>query len=227
MSIESDLAKKVAEITAPNLKYYRYALIGTLILLLILGGAVYYAYQKNIVHEAKLQRAAVLTAQQAADINVLQNELKISKQNAENLAAAIAEAKEGQRQPEVKYIVQAPTVQTAADKVADQINNNDKTLPPVALEKTDRTVVTVNNQKTPQANWDVGIFKVNNYRNWEWSAGYGQHRREGYIALGLQRNYSKDKAIEAEAHQDISNIKKNVGWEVKAIWKTDKLLYFF
>lgn len=35
------------------------------------------------------------------------------------------------------------------------------------------------------------------------------------------------KAIETEALQDADNIKKNVGWEVKAVWKTDKLFILF
>ncbi|WP_371381450.1 hypothetical protein [Sporomusa aerivorans] len=114
-----------------------------------------------------------MTADQAKDINTLQNELKVSKQNAELLAKAVTDAQAGKLQPEVHYIVQAPTVQAAAEKVTDQINQQDNSLPPLALEKTDRTVVVPNEQKTPESNWDVGIFKVNNYRNWEWSAGYG------------------------------------------------------
>ncbi|WP_373325609.1 hypothetical protein [Sporomusa paucivorans] len=199
-------------------------MLGVVSLVVVAGWLL---YQSHAAREAQLQQATMLTEQQAQNINELQNELKLSKQNAEMLAAAVAEAKTGQRQPETRYIVQAPTVQKAADKVAEQIDEQDKSLPPLALEKTDRTLVVPNQQKTPESNWDVGVFKVNNYRNWEWSAGYGQHRGEGYIAMGLQRNYSKDKAIEVEAHQDTGSIKKNVGWEVKAVWKTDKLLYFF
>lgn len=199
-------------------------LLGVVIITALAGWVL---YQSHAAQEAKLQRAVVLTAKQAEEINTLQNELKISKQNAEMLAKAVAEAQAGQRQPEVRYIVQAPTVQVAAEKVKEQIDQQTTSLPPLALEKTDRTLVVANEEKTPRADWDVGVFKVNNYRNWEWSAGYGQHRGEGYIAMGLQRNYSKDKAIEVEAHQDTGSIKKNVGWEVKAVWKTDKLLYFF
>jgi hypothetical protein len=199
-------------------------LLGVVLLVTVAGWML---YQHNADREARLQQATVLTEAQARNINSLQNELKISKQNAESLAAAVVEAKTGQRQPEVRYIVQAPTISAAADKVAEQINQQDKTLPPLALEKTDRTVIIPNETKTPDANWDVGVFKVNNYRNWEWSMGYGQHKGEGYIPIGLQRNYSKDKAIEAEAHQDAGDVKKNVGWEVKYVIKTDRLFFLF
>ncbi|SMD07327.1 hypothetical protein [Sporomusa malonica] len=62
-------------------------------------------YQHNTDKEARLQRATVLTEQQVKDIDYLQNALNESKQNAEMLATAVAEAKAGQRQPEVRYIV--------------------------------------------------------------------------------------------------------------------------
>ncbi|WP_434132785.1 hypothetical protein KIAC18_000312 [Sporomusa sphaeroides] len=193
------------------------AILLGVVLLVVLAG--WLLYQSHAAQETRLQQAIVLTAQQAQNINALQNELKISKQNAEMLAAAVAEAKAGQRQPEVKFIVQAPTVQVAAEKVAEQINQRDKTLPPLALEKTDRTIVVPNEQKTSESNWDVGVFKVNNYRNWEWSTGYGQHGGDKYVPVELQRNFSKDAAVSYEHH-----IGGKSGFEVKYIRKTDSLL---
>ncbi|SMD07348.1 hypothetical protein [Sporomusa malonica] len=56
-------------------------------------------------------------------------------------------------------------------------------MPPLALEKTDRTVVVPNTEKMHEAKWDVGVFKVNNYRNWEWSAGYGWHNKDWYADI--------------------------------------------
>ena len=196
------------------------AILLGVVLLVVLAG--WLLYQSHAAQEARLQKATLLTEHQAQSINALENELKISKQNAELLAKAVAEAKAGQRQPEVRYIVQAPTVQAAAEKVSDQINKQDKTLPPLALEKTDRTLVTVNEQKTPQTNWDVGVFKVNNYRNWEWSTGYGQHGGDKYVPVEIQRNYSKDAALSYEHHFGGQS-----GWEVKYTGKTDKLFFLF
>ena len=188
----------------------------------LLVAAGWLLYQSHAAQEARLQQAVVLTERQAQNINALETELKISKQNAEMLAAAVAEAKAGQRQPEVRYIVQAPTVQVAAEKVTDQINKRHKTLPPLALEKTDRTIVIPNETKTPQANWDVGVFKVNNYRNWEWSTGYGQHGGDKYMPVEIQRNYSKDAALSYEHHFGGES-----GWEVKYTRKTNKLFFLF
>lgn len=198
-----------------------------IVTLLVLCGAGYLAWQKHSDTAEKLQQATVLSQQQAQDKNVLQNKLDLSNQNAEMLANFIKQAQVGQVQPINHFTVQAPTVQVAAENVADRINAKDPTLPPQALEKTDNTIVTPNINKTPQTNYDVAVFKNNNYRNWEWSAGYGQHDGDGYIPIGLQRNYSKDKAIDVEVHLDVDNIKKVSGWEVKQVWKTDKLFFLF
>jgi len=188
-----------------------------------------------------------LTEQQAQDANVLQNELKISKQNAEMFAEFAAHAQAGQVEPVTNFIVQAPDVNAAAQQVAGRINAKDPTLPPSALEKTDNTVVTTHELTPTQADkakkdneankgtdkpkineqFGVDVFKNNNYRNWEWSVGYGQHHGDGYIPVGLQRNYSKDKALSGEIHLDPSDIKKVTGGEVKQVWKTDKLFVLF
>jgi len=193
------------------------------VVVLVVCGAGYYAWQKHSDTVDKLQQATVLSQQQAQDANVLQNKLDLSKQNAEMLASFIKQAQAGQVQPINNFTVQAPDVQQAAEQVANRINAKDPTLPPAALEKTDNTIVTPNINKTPQANYDVAVFKNNNYRNWEWSAGYGQHGGDRYIPVELQRNFSKDAAVSAEYHYG-GNEK---GFEVKYTHKTDKLFLLF
>lgn len=193
------------------------------IVVLTICAAGYFTWQKHADTEAKLQQAIALSEQQAQDKNVLQNKLDISNQNAEMLTNFINKAQAGQVQPINHFTVQAPTVQVAAEDVAKRINSNDPTLPPQALEKTDNTIVTTNTNKTPQANYDVAVFKNNNYRNWEWSAGYGQHGGDRYIPVELQRNFSKDNAVSYEHHFGGDNS----GWEVKYTRKTDNLFLLF
>jgi len=218
-------------------KYWKYIL--GLVLLLVLCFYMYNLGNKARESETKFQEATVLTAQQAADINSLQNELQISKQNAELTAAAIAKAQEGKLQPVSYFTVQAASPDQAAQQVATRINANDSTLPPAALEKTDRTVVSsvpatveqkavidkqnikdstkINDQYLTQ------VYKINNYRNWEWSAGYGQHGGDKYIPVEIQRNFSKDAAASYEQH--IGGHER--GWEAKYTVKTDKLFFLF
>ena len=193
----------------------------------VLAMAGYLVWQKHLDATKKLEQATVLTEQLAQDKNVLQNQLQMSKQNAEMLAGFIKQVQMGQVQPVSYFTVQAPTLPLAAEQVAERINASDPTLPPQALAKTDRTVVVPNTNKTPASNYDVGVFKVNNYRNWEWSVGYGVQDGSRYVPIGLQRNYSKDKAVSVEVHLDAGNVKNVNGWEVKQVWKTDKLFVIF
>ncbi|TWH49575.1 hypothetical protein [Sporomusa sp. KB1] len=198
-------------------------MLGAVLLLVVAG---YLLYQHNAAQEARLQQAVTMTAKQAEDINVLQNELKISKQNAELLAKAVADAQVGKLQPEVKFIVQAPTVQTAAEKITEQINQQDNSLPPLALEKTDRTLVVQNEQKTPESNWDVGIFKVNNYKNWYVGAGIGVHDSDWYLPVSAQRNFSKDAAVDVQAHLN-TNLKEVNGGQIMYKRAVNKLFLLF
>lgn len=194
-----------------------------IVTVLALCGAGYYAWQNHTSQAEKLAQATVLTAQQATDKNVLQNKLDLSKQNSEMLAIFAKQALSGRVQPATNFTVLAPSLPAAAEQVADRINAKDPTLPSAALEKTDNTIVTLNANKTPQVNYDVAVFKNNNYRNWEWSTGYGQHGGDRYIPVELQRNFSKDAAVSVEYHAG----SKQSGYEVKYIRKTDKLFIIF
>lgn len=218
--MEGRMNKLYAKATA-NPKAVAALIIALIVSVFFLCGAGYYAWQKHSNTVEKLQQAAVLSQQQAKDKKVLQNKLDISKQNAEMLVAFIKQAQAGQVQPVNHFTVQAPNLPEATQQVADRINANDPTLPPQALERTDRTVVVPNTNKTPASNYDVGVFKVNNSRAWEWSTGYGQHGGDRYIPVELQRNFSKDAAVSAEYHFG----GRDPGWEVKYTRKTDKLLF--
>lgn len=203
-------------------------LIAVLVLgILVACAVINHAWQKHSDATEKLQQATVLNEQQAQDKNVLQNELKMSNQNAEMLAEAVKQAEAGQLKPVNYFTIQAPTVQQATEQVKEKINAKSPELPPVALQKTDRTLVAQNDNKTTVNPYDVAVFKVNNYRNWEWSVGYGWQEGSRYIPVGLQRNYSKNKAVEAEVHLDADNVKRVNGWEAKHVWKTDKLFLLF
>lgn len=219
------------------------AILLGVVLMIVLAGWLLYLH--NADREAKLQQAVVLTEQQAKNINYLQNELNLSRQNAELLAAAVKQAEEGKVQPVVHFTVQASTVLAAAEDVAKRINDNDPVLPPAALADSDRTAVAprkltdeqkaaakAENEKRAGSNqplfneeFGVGVYKFNAYRNWEWSVGYGWHDGDRYVPVELQRNYSKDRAVSAEVH--IKNAGKVAGGEFKYVIKTDRLFFLF
>ena len=191
------------------------------VLVIALLGVGYYLYQKNVEKDELLQKAVVMTQEQATNANYWQNEAKVNKQNAEMAVAFVKAAQDGKVAPSVTFVQQSPTVEKAAETVASRINAGDKTLPPAALEKTDRTSVVPQDvvQKDGSKEWQVGVYKLNTYRNWEWSAGYGQHGGDRYIPIELQRNFSKDHAASVEYH-----VGGKGGWEAKYTIMTDKLL---
>ena len=199
-------------------KYLPYVLI-LLCVLLVLN----YFHNRQEHTEQKLQQAIELTEKQATNINVLQNELKINKQNAELLADAIRKAQTNQLQPITHITVQAPNIEQATNDVKERINKKDSTLPPAALEDTDRTVVA---EQPANNDYQVGVYKINNYRNWYIGAGIGVHENDWYVPVSLQRNFSKNSAIEVQVHIDPRDRDVN-GGQILYKRAVNKLFYFF
>lgn len=193
--------------TPLNLTGKQLLCIGIAVLLLcgIVAGAVYY----HNAQEARYRQAILLNQDALKNINTLQNQLDMNQQNALALQDKLNQVEAGQIQSVTNYYVAAPTVTAAAEKVQGQIKNNDPALPPQALEKTDRTVVTANEEQQK-----VDVYKLNLYRNWYIGAGVGWHKGDFYIPVAAQRNFSKDAAIEAHAHLNPADIKDVNGGQV-------------
>ena len=119
----------------------------------ILALAAWFGWQHYSQTEAKLQEATVLTEQQANEVKSLQEELKISQGNAAALQAVYEQEK---NKPATTFYVQATTLPAAAEQVQERINNNDQTLPPIALENSDRTIVVAN-----ETDYKVDVLKIN------------------------------------------------------------------
>lgn len=190
--------------------------IAILILFGIVAGAVYY----HNAQEARYQQAVLLTQDALKNINTLQNQLHMNQQNALALQNKLNQVEVGKIQPVTNYYVAAHTVTGAAEKVQEQIKNNDPTLPPQVLEKTDRTVVTANEELQK-----VDVHKINLYRNWYIGAGVGWHKGDFYIPVSAQHNFSKDAAIEAQAHVNPADVKDINGGQVMYKRAVNKLFF--
>lgn len=88
---------------------------------------------------------------------------------------------DGNVQPVVTYTVEAPTVEAAATETAKSIKEGDARLPALALEQTDRTVVTpdLNKQK-------VDVYKINLRKDHKIKAGMLSAGDKTYIGAGYQ-----------------------------------------
>lgn len=158
----------------------------------------------------------MLKQEQLEQAQELGKALHISQMSAKELQAAYDALKA--KPPVASFSVNAPSLEVATEQVAERINKQDATLPPAALEKTDRTAVVKNDTA-----YKVDVLKINLDKAWELSAGVGSHRGDAYIPVGVQRNYAPNKAVAAEVHlvpEDLVKGKiKTSGWEIKHVWR--------
>ena len=161
-----------------------------------------------------IETQTILTSEEAQNPNVLQNELHLNKPNAELAAAQIRDAQTAVKRPQTVYNEGYEPGGSVTHTVQKKLAKNDPTLPPEALAKTDKTVVV---EQPENKDVPVGIYKINNYRNWELGVGMGVHDSKTYIPISLQRNYSKDRSVVLELHYDLKDNKVNGGgvqWKV-------------
>ena len=191
-------------------------LIMLVVFVLLISAMLFWLWQRTQQAEENYRQAVVLQQEQLEQAQELGKALHISQMNAKELQAAYDELKD--KPPVASFTVNAPSLDVAAEQVAERINKQDTTLPPAALEKTDRTAVVKNDTE-----YKVDVLKINLDKAWELSAGVGSHRGDAYIPLGVQRNYAPHKAVAAEVHlvpEDLAKGKiKASGWEVKHVWR--------
>ena len=183
---------------------------------LLISAMLFWFWQRTQQAEEKYRQAVVLQQEQLEQAQELGKALHISQMNAKELQAAYDELKA--KPPAASFSISAPSLEVAAEQVAERINKQDVTLPAAALEKTDRTAVVKNDNE-----YKVDVLKINLDKAWELSAGVGSHRGDAYIPVGVQRNYAPHKAVSAEVHlvpEDLAKGKiKTSGWEVKHVWR--------
>ena len=183
---------------------------------LLISAMLFWLWQRTQQAEENYRQAVVLQQEQLEQAQELGKALHISQMNAKELQAAYDELKA--KPPVASFTVRAPSLEVATEQVAERINKQDTTLPPAALEKSDRTAVVKNDTA-----YKVDVLKINMDKAWELSAGVGSHRGDAYIPVEVQRNYAPHKAVAAEVHlvpEDLAKGKiKASGWEVKHVWR--------
>ena len=183
---------------------------------LIICAILYWFWQRTQQAENQCRHALVLKKEELEQEQVLRRALNISQMNAKELQVAYDALKT--EPPATNFTVNAPSLEVASKQVVERINKHDTTLPPAALEKSDRTAVVKND-----TNYKVDVLKINLDKSWELSTGVGSHQGDVYLPIGLQRNYAPNKAVAAEVHlvpEELARGKiKTSGWEVKHVWR--------
>ena len=138
------------------------------------------------------QKPAVVTQEQTRDAKALQQQLDISRANAEALRQQLAAVQADQRAPAATYYVTAPTVERAATIVESQIKADDPTLPMTARERTDRTVVTPivkdkDGKDLPPEQQKVDVYKINLRKDHRIKAGATMADGKAYATVGYEQ----------------------------------------
>lgn len=136
----------------------------------LIAGAVY-EWNKN-----KTEKAKIIYPEELKQTETIQKKLSIDKDNAEQLQKKIQTA-----QPNVTYYISSPSVEAAAEETARKINAGDESLPKIATEKTDRTVVTADTDRQK-----VDVYKISLRRSHKIKAGIMTADGKTYGGIGYQ-----------------------------------------
>jgi hypothetical protein len=170
-------------------KYKVPLIIGTFLVLL---GVAYFMGKNHAAAVNEEQQPVVIPQDLLDNTNALQNKLNISEQNAKLLQTALDKVQTGKTSPVANYYVTAPNVEKAATIVEKQIASNDPTLPPAALEKTDRTVVTPIEKDSagnvlPADQQKVDVYKINLRKDHRIKAGMTVADSTAYETIGYEQ----------------------------------------
>lgn len=159
--------------------------------------------------EEELKQAQELTSEQAQSIEYLKNELKMKESDAKETA------QNNQIPPTTSVTIQAPTQHDAVEKVIEDINNKEEYLPKEAIEDTDKTIVS---EQPENEDYQVGVYKINTYRNWGVGTGIGTNNNDVYIPITVSRQYKKDRSIDFQVNLNPNDNMKINGVQVVHKW---------
>lgn len=173
-------------------KLVRIALI--LVLTAFCLGCIYFAVQheKNPVESPVRMRFSDTT-----DKNSIKKDLRVSEKEAAEIVTKIERIHDGTTNPNVSYYVTAPNLNAAADKTEQAIKKNDSQIPLAARAKSDRTVVTVDDERQK-----VDVYKINLRNNHKIKAGGTYIEGKPYLSIGYQAG-----RIEGIIHTDGTGVR--------------------
>ena len=135
------------------------------------------------VHHVKQSSESTTQMQfsDTTDKNSVKKDLRVSDREATEIVTKIERIHDGTTKPNVSYYVTAPNLTTAADKTEQAIRKNDSQIPKAARAKSDRTIVTVDDEKQK-----VDVYKINLRNNHKVKAGGTYIDGKPYLSIGYQ-----------------------------------------
>ena len=126
-------------------------------------------------------KPVIIKYDESTDSDKLSRKINVSPAASKEITREIERIHDGSVAPNATYYIQAPTIDAAAEKTADAIKKNDKSLPAAATEKTDRTVVTPD-----PVHQKVDVYKIDLKDNHKIKAGVLGVDGKAYLGIGYQ-----------------------------------------
>lgn len=151
-------------------------IIPTLIVAALLGlgfaGKVIYDKHQD-------EKPKVMTTEQVKDPAAVAKEIHVTTPAAQTIVREIERS--GSSTPQITYYVTAPSVEKGAETVAKQIEEKSPEAPAGVLQKSDRTIVTPNEEKQK-----VDVYKINLRKAHKVKAGMTYLDNHAYLSTGYQ-----------------------------------------
>lgn len=145
--------------------------------------------------EKRVTEPKTIKYEDSTNSKAVEKQLRVNPGEAREITRQIERIHDGDAQPTVTYTVDAPTIYSAAEKTARQIEEGDATLPKQALEKTDRTAVTADPKKQT-----VDVYKINLKDNHKIKAGVMTADGKAYVGIGYQAGRFEGMAYTKNGH---------------------------
>lgn len=157
-------------------KWLKLGLFCVLTLFCLLG--IYFAVQ----HVKQPSKSTTrMQFSDTTDKNSVKKDLRVSDKEAAQIVTKIERIHDGTTKPNISYYVTAPNLNAAADKTEQAIRKNDSQILLAARAKSDRTVVTVDEERQK-----VDVYKINLRNNHKIKAGGTYIDGKPYLSIGYQ-----------------------------------------
>lgn len=152
--------------------------VSALIAILAIAGFTLVLYGLYEMHFSK-SKPVVMTQEEATDAKTVEEKVHVSPAESRIISREIEGSAD--TPPVVTYYMQAPTLEKAAAETAKAIETQSPALPPAAVKKSDRTLVTTNDKLNK-----VDVYKISLRKAHKLKAGMTYVNDKSYLSAGYQ-----------------------------------------
>lgn len=127
-------------------------------------------------------KPVVMTQEEATDAKTVEEKVHVSPAESRIISHEIERSAD--TPPVVTYYVQAPTLEKAATETAKVIKTQSQAIPPAAVKKSDRTIVTADNKLNK-----VDVYKISLRKAHKLKAGMTYVDDRAYLSAGYQAGH--------------------------------------